>query len=78
MARDGVRAGAALSSPDGMIAGAEGSAIDALRAGQAEEQCLFYVGISTPAAAYSSMRRPRRPTATTGRFRHSLTALAGI
>lgn len=45
MARDGVRAGAALSSPDGMIAGAEGSAIDALRAGQAEEQCLFYVGI---------------------------------
>jgi len=37
---DGVRAGAALSSPDGMIAGAEGSAIDALRASQAEEQCL--------------------------------------
>lgn len=29
-----------------MIAGAEGSAIDAFRAGQAEEQCLFYVGLS--------------------------------
>jgi hypothetical protein len=34
-----------------MIAGAEGSAIDAFRAGQAEEQCLFYVGLSTPATA---------------------------
>jgi len=61
-----------------MIAGAEGSAIDAFRAGQAEEQCLFYVGLSTPATTYSSIRRPRRPTATTGGFRHSLTALAGI
>jgi hypothetical protein len=34
-----------------MIAGAESSAIDAFRAGQAEEQCLFYVGLSTPATA---------------------------
>ncbi|MHC2708559.1 superfamily I DNA/RNA helicase [Bradyrhizobium diazoefficiens] len=34
-------------APDGMIAGAEGSAIEAFRAGQAEEQeCLFYVGLS--------------------------------
>jgi hypothetical protein len=42
-----------------MIAGAEGSAIDAFGAGQAEEECLFYVSLSTPATAYSSMRRPR-------------------
>jgi superfamily I DNA/RNA helicase len=34
-------------APDGMIAGAEGSALDAFRAGQAEEQeCLFYVAQS--------------------------------
>jgi superfamily I DNA/RNA helicase len=34
-------------APDGMIAGAEGDALDAFRAGQAEEQeCLFYVGQS--------------------------------
>lgn len=34
-------------APDGMIAGAEGSAIEAFRAGQAEEQeCLFYVAQS--------------------------------
>ncbi len=33
--------------PDGMIAGAEGSALEAFRAGQAEEQeCLFYVALS--------------------------------
>lgn len=34
-------------APDGMIAGAEGSALEAFRAGQAEEQeCLFYVAQS--------------------------------
>lgn len=34
-------------APDGMIAGAEGNALDAYRAGQAEEQeCLFYVAQS--------------------------------
>ncbi|TKD47292.1 MAG: ImmA/IrrE family metallo-endopeptidase [Mesorhizobium sp.] len=34
-------------APDGMIAGAEGSALEAYRAGQAEEQeCLFYVAQS--------------------------------
>lgn len=34
-------------APDGMIAGAEGSAIETFRAGQAEEQeCLFYVAQS--------------------------------
>ena len=34
-------------APDSMIAGAEGSALDAFRAGQAEEQeCLFYVAQS--------------------------------
>jgi superfamily I DNA/RNA helicase len=34
-------------APDGMITGAEGSAIEAFRAGQAEEQeCLFYVAQS--------------------------------
>lgn len=34
-------------APDGMIAGAEGSALEAFRAGQAEEQeCLFYVALS--------------------------------
>jgi superfamily I DNA/RNA helicase len=34
-------------APDGMIAGAEGDALEAFRAGQAEEQeCLFYVGQS--------------------------------
>lgn len=34
-------------APTGMIAGAEGSALDAFRAGQAEEQeCLFYVALS--------------------------------
>jgi hypothetical protein len=34
-------------APDGMIEGAEGSALDAFRAGQAEEQeCLFYVAQS--------------------------------
>lgn len=34
-------------APAGMITGAEGSALDAFRAGQAEEQeCLFYVALS--------------------------------
>jgi len=34
-------------APDGMIAGAEGDALEVFRAGQAEEQeCLFYVGQS--------------------------------
>ncbi|MDA9505807.1 UvrD/REP helicase [Bradyrhizobium sp. CCBAU 11386] len=34
-------------APDGMIAGAEGDALETFRAGQAEEQeCLFYVGQS--------------------------------
>ena len=33
---------------------------------------------AVPTTAYSSMRRSRRATDTTGRFRHSLTALAGI
>jgi superfamily I DNA/RNA helicase len=34
-------------APEGMIAGAQGSALDAFRAGQAEEQeCLFYVAQS--------------------------------
>jgi superfamily I DNA/RNA helicase len=34
-------------APDGMISGAEGSALEAFRAGQAEEQeCLFYVAQS--------------------------------
>jgi superfamily I DNA/RNA helicase len=34
-------------APDGMIAGADGSALEAFRAGQAEEQeCLFYVAQS--------------------------------
>lgn len=33
--------------PDGMVEGAEGPALDAFRAGQAEEQeCLFYVALS--------------------------------
>lgn len=33
--------------PDGMVEGAEGSALDAFRTGQAEEQeCLFYVALS--------------------------------
>ncbi len=37
-------------APDGMIAGAEGSALEAFRAGQAEEQeCLFYVAQSRAA-----------------------------
>jgi superfamily I DNA/RNA helicase len=58
-------------APDGMIAGAEGSAIETFRAGQAEEQeCLFYVAQSrardrlilyAPTEKSNGHNRPRSP-----------------
>ena len=54
-------------APDGMIAGADGSALEAFRAGQVEEQeCLFYVAQSRarPADPLCPDREEQRPQST--------------
>jgi ATP-dependent exoDNAse (exonuclease V) beta subunit len=61
-------------APDGMIAGAEGGAIETFRAGQAEEQeCLFYVAQSRARDRLLLYAPTERAMVTTDRFRRSLT-----